>query len=177
MQISDQIALIAAILVGGGTLTLAIMTWKSIRQTRSIQKAEKRERLLKEIVEWAIDVAKYSLQTGVFDETIPISGLAAEGALPELLDSVVNFRMARAKSVYILCITSRLNPRLKGSVDTLTEEIKKQIKLLMEYKRKTTPTWPANEVVAKIAGNNERMYNLATGLIEEATKLKAGDIS
>ena len=46
MEISDWINLIAAILVGGGTLFLGIMAWRTIRQTRNIQEAEKRERLL-----------------------------------------------------------------------------------------------------------------------------------
>ncbi|MBA7577120.1 hypothetical protein ES708_18966 [subsurface metagenome] len=58
MSTSDWITLGAAILVGGGTLFLGIMAWRTIHQTRSIQKAEKRERLLNEIIEWAIDIAK-----------------------------------------------------------------------------------------------------------------------
>jgi len=51
MTTSDWINLIAAILVGGGTLFLGIMAWQAIRQTRSIQKAENRERLLNEIID------------------------------------------------------------------------------------------------------------------------------
>jgi hypothetical protein len=46
MTTSDWISIISAILIGGGTLFLGIMAWLTIRQTRSIQKAEKRERLL-----------------------------------------------------------------------------------------------------------------------------------
>ena len=46
MEISDWINLIAAILVGGGTLALAFMTWKSIRQTR-------RQRISDNIRIWA----------------------------------------------------------------------------------------------------------------------------
>ncbi len=53
MTIDNWINLIAAIIVGGGTLFLGIMAWRTIKQTRSIQKAEKRERLLNEIIEWA----------------------------------------------------------------------------------------------------------------------------
>ena len=159
------------------TMLLALAAFWAIRQNYQFRRQEKKERLLNEIIEWATDVAKCSLAKGVFDETVPISGLAAEQALPELLNSVVDFRMARATSVSILNITSEINPDLKPSVDNLTEEIKKQIKLLMEYKRKLTPTWSADQVVAKVAGNNERIYNLATMLIEEATKIKTRDIS
>jgi len=67
MGISDWINLIAAILVGGGTLALACMTWKSIRQTRDIQKGERRERLLNEIIEWATEVRKYASIPHIID--------------------------------------------------------------------------------------------------------------
>ncbi len=62
MTTDNWINLVAAILVGGGTFALAFMTWKSIRQTRSIQKAEKRERLLNEIIEWAVEVSGEELE-------------------------------------------------------------------------------------------------------------------
>ena len=55
MTTDNWINLIAAILVGGGTFFLGIMAWRTIRQTRNIQKAEQRERLLNEIIEWAVD--------------------------------------------------------------------------------------------------------------------------
>jgi hypothetical protein len=42
---------------------------------------------------------------------------------------------------------------------------------LMEYKRKLTPTWPADQVTARIAGNNERIYNLATKVIDDAANI------
>ena len=57
MTVSDWINLIAAILVGGGTLFLGIMAWRSIRETRNIEMAQKRERLLNEILEWATSLA------------------------------------------------------------------------------------------------------------------------
>ena len=65
MTTSDWITLGAAILVGGGTLFLGIMAWRTICQTRSIQKAEKRERLLNEIIGWAIDIHKSSLEVHI----------------------------------------------------------------------------------------------------------------
>ncbi len=65
MTTSDWITLGAAILTGGGTLFLGIMAWRTIRQTRSIRKAEKRERLLKEIVEWAIDISKCGIDADI----------------------------------------------------------------------------------------------------------------
>jgi len=62
MTNSDWITLGAAILTGGGTLFLGIMAWRTIRQTRSIQKAEKRERLLNEIIEWVFSIKDITLE-------------------------------------------------------------------------------------------------------------------
>lgn len=53
-----------AILVGGGTLILAFTAWKSIRQTRDIQKNEQRVRIINEIIGWAVDVANFSTEFG-----------------------------------------------------------------------------------------------------------------
>jgi len=69
MTTSDWITLGAAILVGGGTLFLGIMAWRTIRQTTSIQKAEKREGLLNEIIDWVIQINK---------SCIPPSGIGRE---------------------------------------------------------------------------------------------------
>lgn len=167
---------IGTLILATVTALLAGFTYLNIKSGYEREKRDRKERRLKEIIEWATNVAKCSLETGVFDETIPVSGLAAERALPELLDSVVGFRIARAESVYISNITPEISPELKKSVDNLTEEIKEQIKFLMEYKRKDIPTWPANKVVAKIAGNNERIYNLATTVIDNAANILKRDL-
>ena len=73
MTISDWINLIAAILIGAGTLFLGIMAWRTIRQTRSIQNSERKERLLNEIIEWAISVLKLNSDLHSFTESIRLA--------------------------------------------------------------------------------------------------------
>jgi hypothetical protein len=175
-QLAGAYTAVGTLILASVTAFLAFFTFLSVKSGYDREKRERKERLLNEIIEWAESVAKSSLETGVFDETIPVSGLAAERALPELLDSVADFRVARAESVYISSIASEISPKLKKSVDNLTEEIKGQIKFLMEYKRKDIPTWPANKVVAKIAGNNERLYNLAETLIDDTANILKKDL-
>ncbi len=68
METSDWINLIAAILVGGGTLFLGIMAWRTIRQNRSMQQVEKEERLLNEIIQWVTDIIEFALAGSVMDE-------------------------------------------------------------------------------------------------------------
>jgi len=80
MDTDNCINLIAAIIVGGGTLFLGIMAWRTIRQTRSIQKRERKERKLITIVEWATDIAK--CETSVPLTPLPIVELIK--SLPQL---------------------------------------------------------------------------------------------
>ncbi len=65
MTTSDWIILAAAILTGGGTLFLGIMAWRTIRQTRNLQKTERRERLLNELIEWATDISRCGIDAGI----------------------------------------------------------------------------------------------------------------
>ena len=63
MTTDNWINLIAAISGWIGILCLGIIAWLTIRQTRSIQKAEKREQLLNEILERALGVHNCKLRT------------------------------------------------------------------------------------------------------------------
>ena len=90
--------LIAAILVGGGTLSLGIMAWRAIRQTRSIQKVETRERRLKEICDWLESVIRCGGEVNLkFMKTPKITPIAereiAEEAIAQyfLVSSKINF--------------------------------------------------------------------------------------
>jgi hypothetical protein len=60
MTADNWINLIAAILIGGGTLALALMTWKSIRQTRNIREEDReldsKKRRLEEVQHWINEV-------------------------------------------------------------------------------------------------------------------------
>jgi len=98
MEIGDWINLIAAILVGSGTITLAVMTWRSIRQTRSIQKVETKERRLKEICDWLESVIRCGGEINLkFMRTPKITPIAereiAEEAIAQyfLVSSKINF--------------------------------------------------------------------------------------
>ena len=62
MECNDIIILVEAVLVGGGTITLAIMTWRAIRQTRYIQRRERKNRLLNEIRDWIFSIKDITLE-------------------------------------------------------------------------------------------------------------------
>lgn len=81
MTTDNLINLFAAILVGGGTLTLAVMTWKSIRQTR-------RQRISDNIRVWARD----AIRMLVFADTTQ--------SPPENLEREVNRLKIGIKSIF-----------------------------------------------------------------------------
>ena len=166
MTISDWINLIAAILIGGGTLALAFMTWKSIRQTRSIQKSEKRERLLNEIIEWAVDLVK-----GTYGQDINIISLKDRELISAFL---FGFTQLESRSEYIK-IASKFDK-------TLSEVVDEAIKTL-EVCIKTHIDWlncPAKDKDKKMKESIDKQIDVTTKaikVIEEATKIKTKGIS
>ena len=121
MTTSDWITLGAAILVGGGTLFLGFMAWRTIRQTKNIQKAEKRERLLNEIIEWAEDVAKSAINRRTLSRE-------------ELWKAKLSYKFHKAKSKYIEGI---VGSSFKDFYD-LVEEINTKLDRLIEVTIKFT---------------------------------------
>ena len=109
MSIDNWINLIAAILVAGGTLFLGIMAWRTIRQTRSIQKAEKRERLLNEIIEWA----KNSLAILTKYPTVHFENLE---------DLLVRANVLKAERYAVIIKAEGLKQEIKTLVDNASEK-------------------------------------------------------
>ena len=176
MTTSDWIQLIAAILIGGGTLALAFMTWKSIRQTRKIHRTERKDRLLNEIIEWAIDVGKsgahldFLLYAAEIDEE-PWGELN----LPTLQSSL---RELEQRGKYIVKIANSLDKpilttvrKVKGEV----EEYRKSIdKIFIEVRLGIEGNLP---MILKALLERDSLVNCANNLLTEATKIKTRDIS
>lgn len=173
METSDWINLIAAILIGSGTLALAGMTWRSIRQTRKIQESEHRERLLNEIIQWAEEVYIASLDT------------------PEI--SLKRYRTSRLKATSILTIAEKrfditLLKYMKKALNELVESTYFKIiqfdgTAVSEEDEKDFPESILDKITKEIANSDKNLYEMFKDheqkraksikkLIEEATKLK-----
>lgn len=132
MTTDNWINLIAAILIGGGTLALAFMTWKSIRQTRSIQRAEKKERVLNEIIEWAIDI----IRCGLKPPPIPTSQMAESEigvklyGTSVLADLLLEYESISGRTEYINSIVLNFGGNLQSIVHSLAEVIGIRTKLI-----------------------------------------------
>jgi len=204
MTNSDWINLIAAILVGGGTLFLGIMAWRTIRQTRSIQKAEKRERLLNEIIEWAIDICRCGLKPPY----IPTSKMDVSlYLLDNLGGALLEYDSISGRTEYISRIALSFGNDLQNMVDSLAEIIRDRIKLMEQQmdilagKRIDVPgmteltetsdfkEWVSSQdcpkslnnnfkvIMFKIMMNRTILLDNAKQVVEEATRIKTRDIS
>jgi len=168
MASSDWINLIAAILVGGGTLFLGIMAWRTIRQSRSIQKAEKRERLLNEIIEWAIDVGKCAFE----QKYDTVTGVSTEYFMRvSRANTLSRFNVVNARSEYVTNIASVFEKdlALHSAVKGVTQKLDDIINIIgAVLEGKTTPE--------KISESEISLYRCVGILTKEATKIKTRDI-
>ena len=186
MGTSDWINLIAAILIGGGTLALAVMTWKSIQQTRNIQKSEKRHRLLDEIIEWATDIAKCGLEKDLPD-TSRITDMN-DGKLHLASSTQIlarSFQSMRGRNQYINKIVSTFGQDLQEATNSLIKDVEEHIKLLdILYSVVTVKfvsvtnnniaeyTSQIGKSTTQIAMNKWRLDDSANKVIEEAVKIR-----
>jgi hypothetical protein len=168
MTTSDWINLIAAILVGGGTIFLGIMALKTIRQNRVIQKAEKRERLLNEIIEWAIDVGspKYGLNIDVLTS----DGIGDnDKLLAYSLNQAFHLDMLIQKGNYIAKIAPIFTKDLEKAVEEVRGALAKHNKIIYSF--------VDGKIDAKTVGKHDFVLTqTANKVIEEATKIKTRDI-
>ena len=174
MAIDNWINLIAAIIVGGGTFFLGIMAWRAIRQTRNIRKAEKEERLLNEIIEWALDVTKCGIEKGYPD----ISNLIDLHSVWQKISNnigeiVLCFKEMRGKNQYIGEIVKTLPQDLQEASQALIDDFEEHVRLLSlceTYMKDREKAWE------KAVGHKHGLNYSAKKVIEEAVRIKTKDI-
>lgn len=172
MATSDLINLIAGILVGGGTLTLAVMTWKSIRQTRSIQKAEKRQRLLNEIIEWATDIRRNSSESISPNKIVFDTPMEQEATQRDFYSLRLKYQTINVKSDYIKELAKVFGNKLLFATEKVIQQLGEIIMTLENY----ITSKRSNEKSEELEGYKEQLDICARDLIAGATKIKTRDI-
>jgi len=161
MTTSDWITLGAAILTGGGTLFLGIMAWRTIRQTRNIQKTEKRERLLDEIIEWAEDICRCSFGSEIEQGTLVLE------------NQLLNYQELHIVSKYVEQIAEKFGEDLYLTVLNITVPLANVTEAIQEYLKS-----PQDEHIdARLEGYEEQLLKRARTLIEKVATIKTKDIT
>ncbi len=176
MNTSDWINLIAAVLIGAGTLFLGIMAWRTIRQTRTIQKAETRERLLNEIIDWAEDVAKRTIESNLATDDVEMTEIPKR----QLRRLLSQYMTLDSKSEYIACVAKSFGSEVIDTVKdtrndlTLAQYLIAQLSDLEEIHTKLVQQSPfLRDMLDKRRGALERnsLANAAYSLRESAINL------
>jgi len=185
-MIADWIKEWAIPLSAGATFLLALAAFWAIWQNKRIQKRNRRERLLNEIIEWATNVAKCGIEPDTPELSEDKDASKAWPFLATQERKLETLQLLRAKSVSVTRTAQKIGSDLQAAVFDSVEHLRNQIKSLYEYKRFTQEfkdkkrgtdidflTTTAKEVIT----NNKLLYNSAVKVIEEAIKIKTRDIS
>ena len=178
MEIGDWITLGAVIVALGIGVA-------SILHTRSMQKRERRERLLNEIIEWVENVVKCSIETG--SEKI-LNATSLDYVYLYQLASVTNkigsFALIKVRGFYINKMSHIFgNPIHDAIVDSMII-LQEHIDLLSEHVNNFPNPPVEKEMEKKYDASSTNVYNHAHKLnesvkkvLEEAIKIKVADIS
>jgi len=156
----------------------------SLIQTNKLQKAEKRERLLNEIIEWAVDVTKGEVLMEITDVTGIRDIRGARFYLYTTVDKLqFSFRQARTRGLYISGIVSILGADLQRAVGELIRNLEVHIQALRECMDAInspaceTTLDGAKSAARKTTDSKKLLDESATRVIDEAIKIKTRDIS
>ncbi len=170
-----------------GTLSLGIIAWLNIRQARNIHKAERRERLLNEIIEWATDIIRVSWGFGqAFKEAIKPATEKEQQLFKyaHVAEVKERFMQFAGRNVYITTVAStfaKSAKRLQEEIKVLDKDLVAYILFLDNWQRELqsniTNDKSDKEENSEKADEYVRSINKsANKVIEEATKIKARDI-
>lgn len=160
MEVGDWITLGAIIVALGLGLS-------SLIQTHRLQKRERKERLLDNIIEWAVDmlecepeVSSEPLRAGVTDQSVVVAFMH--------LDLLLKYRKVDARSAYVRQIALNFEKDLQSAVNNAADKLNAIIELLREHLRTVTEE--------EIREHRESLELSALAVIKETTKIKTGDI-
>lgn len=182
--LSDPVA-IATLVLALVTAVLAVASFRTIRQNYKFREKDRKERLLNEIIEWAINVAESGIEPDTPDLSVDKDAGKSWPYLDSQFKKLKTLQLLRARSVYMesiaLAIHKSLHTFVKGSIDNL----RNQLRALYDYKKFMDEhnSKGSEEKIAFLTStsnlvdkNNKLLYKSAVGVIEEAAKIKTESI-
>jgi len=164
------------------TMILAIAAFWAIRNSREQEKRDKDERLLNEIIEWALNFTKRPSEK-VFRD---IAGAAGTEKVPlyvhaHIVEVMESFVGMSGKNLYISRIALKFEQGLQKAVEELIKDLDAYVKCLGQWQHELS-----NAIVRNIPDKEEntikadehvrRLEKSAHKVAEEATKIKTKDI-
>ena len=168
-----------------GTIILAGASFWTIRQNYNFRNEDRKERLLNEIIEWAINVAKCGIEPNTPDLSEDFNATKAWPFLGSQEKKLDILQLLRAQSKYIIGVAQGIDSSLQKAAYDTTEGLRAQLKAIYEYKNHVEQ-YKAKKVsldvnllrskATEASENNIKLYSFAVKLLEEAAKLKIENI-
>ena len=157
------------------TFSLAGAAFWAIWQTHGIQKSEKAQRLLNEVIEWSIDIQKCPFEKD-FRTIVGATGVnkLRLSVYEHIIAVKESYQAITARNPYIFEIARNFEGSLQKAVEELIKDLKEHIKLLDKWQHAIA----ANESIdmtayADKADAHGRKLSYSTyKVIKQATKIK-----
>jgi len=132
----------------------------SIRQINKLKKAEKRERLLNEIIEWAIDIAK----------TETLGEFLLESKKSMLIDLLLKYQAVDARSEYIKVIAAEFGEDFQAAINKTAQKMEEHLVVLKKQIE--------GKITAEERDSHYRsLLEITLALTKKTAKIKTRDIS
>jgi hypothetical protein len=182
-QLAGAYTAVGTLILASVTAFLAFFTFLSVKSGYDREKRDRKERWLNEIIEWAINIINWrSEHKMVFKDIVDTKNirdtqLRKYAHVIEVKESFVGMR---GRNQYICKIALKLGPGLHKAAEKLIKSIEKNISLLDNWQHAI-----AADIAVVDDGNYansadtsaRQVTKLASKVIEEATEIKAKDIS
>ena len=169
MEVGDWITLAAVVVA----LAIGVV---SLVQTQNLQKRERKERLLNEIIEWATDVGKRGSDLDFICLAAQLDEQPwGELNLPTLQSSL---RELRQRAEYMVKVSNTLDKSLLTTVQKVKVEVMEYLKAIDNVFIQTRLGAEGNlPIILKPLLERDSLVNCANNLVAEAAKIKTRDLS
>ena len=176
----DRLSLMTLILAAV-TFFLAVAAFWSIWQNYVFRKKDKKDRLLSDIIEWAIDVARTFEPVNIPDLTNDKDAAKSWPFLDNQRKKLNTLQLLGARSLAMCIIAEKIGLRLKVVVENASKKLENQQGMLWEFKRwgdtrqktEKVDTEFLKEIAEKVSQNNSELYTSALEVIRDVTDLRS----
>jgi hypothetical protein len=155
------------------TFALAVAAFVTIWQNHLLQKRERREKILNEIIEWAIDVSKCGLEIDVrfFNDLFKAKDIEEMNWFGSSvrLDLLSGFLVVSTRSDYVSRMACAFGENLNGATLETVEKLKEHIELLRKNYQDKGKGKATSDDIGK---HRDQLTESANKVVKEATKIK-----
>ena len=180
MTSSDVIIVITALILLTSIVVSLFIGLKSIGQTKDIQEKQYRNKLLNDIVQWAIDIT----ECGLGKDITPLSQITDKEEIRQFVlaratELELSFKAIAGRSRYIHGITSAFGQDLQTAVSKLEEELEVHTDLFTQmrgaiiYKLGTLENISARDMMSrKVRDHKLELDKYSNKVIDEVGKIQ-----